>query len=914
MLDATGPRRLHAYVVLGAAPIVVAAGSWLTNVLTSGWNPWLFAALAAVVGMSSFLTVAAERHYRPPETVTTASPAPQALSRPSAWLDVPPRSRHFTGRDELLATLGRVGAEETRGLTAIVPHALYGLGGVGKTHLAIEYAHRNRDRYDLVAWIPAEQPALMRSAFLRIAAAMGLPESDDLEQTVELVRGGLQRGTPFRSWLIVFDNAEEPVTLRPYLPEPAPPHSAGRVLITSRDRTWSSLADTIEVEVLHRHESVALLRKRNPNVSDTDATTLAERLGDLPLALEQASAWIDASGMRISDYLRLLSEHTQELLGANRPADYPTSVAATWGVALDRLSTTDPVAVELLELSAFLGPEPIDRRLLGFGGEVEALTMLKAVLVDPMRLDRAMAHIGKLSLVKFDSARGTIQLHRLVRAVIRARLSPEQRERLGTAAQMLLAAADASVPDTTGAESWWIHAMITPHLRYTGCLASADGRIQELVLRHLNYLYARRDTESCQQLAEKASAAWTKRLGPGHANTLHASVLLATAARELGRTDFSKRLLEEVLGRARRTLGESHPVTLRAANSYGADLRLIGDYRRAHQLDLVNLDQHQAVYGPADARTFQMTHNVAVDLRSLGRFAEALALDEKNRSLLRRTCGVDDLRTIYSGMACVLDLYYLGRYQEALTQAQSVAAEMTGLVGSLSRHPLLESRIQAIVLAAAGQSGPAEELSQQILDKYRTIHGYRHPQTLAMAMTAANIVRHHRPRMALSLANATLAQHEKTYGGEHPATIVALINTAAAERINGEHAEASRHDDQALRLADDVFGAEHWITLCARQGRAINRSIAGDHGTSYHLMNQVYQAAVALHGADHPYTLTCAANLVKAAGRAKRHGAAQPLRAQLSRRLAQGDGGNAVLLRRLRDREWVEFPVELPPY
>ncbi|MEU4688719.1 FxSxx-COOH system tetratricopeptide repeat protein [Actinoplanes sp. NPDC023714] len=891
---------------MGTVPVVVAAGGWLTNVLTSGWNPWLFAALAGVVVASSALSIAVERGRPSP----AAPPRrPEQPAGPPVWLDVPPRSRHFTGREELLALLDRRPGE-SQGVTALVPHALYGLGGVGKTHLAIEYAHRHQNRFDLVAWIPAEQPASLRTAYLRIAEAMGLPESEDTERTLDLVRDALRRGVPFRRWLIIFDNAEEPSSIQRHLPEAAPPHSTGRVLITSRDRGWSSVGDTIEVEVLERDESVALLRRRNPGVSEADAEQLAGQLGDLPLALEQASAWIDASGTAVPQYLGLLSARTRDLLDANRPTDYPMSVAATWGVALDRLATTDSAAVALLELTAFLGPEPIDRRIFRLSDDVPA--MLKAVLDDPLRLDQALTHIGKLSLAKLDPVRGTIQLHRLVQAVVRARVGAERREELRLAAQTLLAAAGEAAGDAADPESWSAHAGITPHLRSAGCLGSGDRRIQELVLRQLTYLFNRGDAESCRDFAEEAWRQWAAKSGPSDVNTLYAAFWVASAARDLGDVPLSKVLLEEVLGRSRRALGNGHPVTLRAANSYGANLRLAGDYRRAYQSDLLNLERCRATYGPDGFWTSAVSNNLAIDLRFLGRFREALALNEEAFALRRRTLGPDHVMTLFSQMACATDLYYLGLYRRSLAIVDSVQSriEQHGLTPNRYLSPPLRAR--ALILTGIGEHERAAVVSRQLLDRYRTVFGPGHPDTLAMAMTTANALRAGYPRESLALARTTVEHHRRMYGPDHPATIAALVNTAVAERSNDEHAAAARHDEQTAPLVAGVFGDDHWVTLCAAAGRGIDLSIAGEHVASCRLLRQTYDTSVAVRGADHPYTLRVGADLAKALRRAGRPQEARALRTDLETRLSGERDGDPTPMAALHRREWAECPVELP--
>ena len=908
-----GRRVLRKPLLVGSLPVVIAAGGWLTNVLTSGWNPWLFGVLVAIVGITSVLAIAAER-AAPAKPAIQPPPAPPVPDPPpGVWIDVPPRGRHFTGRGELLAALDRK-PDDGHTTTVLVPHALHGLSGVGKTRLAIEYAHRNQDSYDLVAWIPAEQQALLHSSYRRIAAAMGIAESDDAELTVDRVRDGLRRGVPFRRWLVVFDNAEAPSALRRYLPESVPPHSTGRVIITSRDRTWSSVAEALEVEVLPRPESVALLRRRNLGMSAPDADRLADQLGDLPLALEQASAWLAASGTSVPDYLHLLTERTDELLKANRAADYPMSVAVTWGVALDRLSIDDPAAVQLLELAAFFGPEPIDRRLFSFAADSELPPETRDALTDPLRLHQAMANIGRLSLAKFDSDRGTIHIHRLVRAAVQARISPERQDSLRAAAQALLAAADASAPELTDPSTWTVHAMITPHLRPTDCLAGTDRRSRALVLHHLSYLFLRGDQRSRHQFAEEARDLWKERLGPDDEDTLMVTTWLATTTQVIGDTRHAETLLAEVLGRARRAHGNVHPVTLFAANSYGASLRIAGLYRDAYELDLRTLRDSHTTFGPSDPRTLQNASNLVVNLRMLGRFEEALVRDRENLKLHREQIESGRTGNFVVPLNCAIDLYHLGRYEECLTMLDFIPAAETQL-GAVHVHVLLAYRTRVTALAARGRTGEAATIARPLLDRHRESFRPYFPPLLAMAMTTANVIRDEHPTEALRLARATLATHREADGGDHPATIAALINTAATERIAGERQAATGHDDEAADAAGRILGGDHWVTLAALAGQGVDRSLAGDHAAAGQLLRQAHDRATATRSAGHPDTLAFAVNLLKAGRRAAIPGDdLKAFRASTMEHLGQGRGSDAVLLRELRGRQWAERPVELPPY
>ncbi|WP_328469598.1 tetratricopeptide repeat protein [Actinoplanes sp. NBC_00393] len=775
MLPEKRTRRVSTPLVIGSLPVVVAAGSWLTNVLTDGWNPWLFGVLAVVVAVSSGLTVAAERaagNLRAVHREPVPVPAP-------IWLDVPPRNRHFTGREDLLAGLDlRTADSADPAVTALVPHALYGLGGVGKTHLAIEFTHRHRSAFDLVAWMPAEQEAVLRSAWLNLARTMGIAESETLERTVDMVRDGLRRGIPFRRWLVVFDNAEDPATLRPYLPEAAQPHSTGRVLITSRNRTWHSLADTVEVEVLHRDESVALLRKRNPGVTDTDAGRLAEQLGDLPLAL-------------------------------------------------------------------------------------------RTVLADPVRLDRAMTQVGRLSLARLDKARGTIQVHRLVQAVVRARLQPNDQAELRSAAQRLLAAAVSSAPWVDEPASWPAHGLITAHLRSAGCVESADRHIQELVLQHIRYLEVRGDSASAHRLAREAWNRWGELLGPDHQLTLRAALSLVEAARTLGEQFTVTPLLEETLSRARRALGETHRVTLKIANSYGGSLRLAGDFRRAYRLDLVTLDRACDTSGETDVFTIRVRNNLAADLRHLGRFADAFALDEENVALRELVLGPHHPDTLYSRWMCGLDRYYLGAHERAHEMIRTVLPEIEADLGAFHVRAL---------------------------------------------QTSAYVTHPSEPAGALSLAVRTLELHRQVYGKEHPATVAALVATAVVERRNNEFGAAARHGREAVALARHVLGADHWITLAAEAGCALDEATTGDLPNAYQLLRAVYERSVAISGAGHPHTLARAANLVRVGRRAFDGAMEQRLRAEIGAAMGLEPGDVVPLLARRRGRGWVECPVEVPPY
>ncbi|MGI5237041.1 FxSxx-COOH system tetratricopeptide repeat protein [Dactylosporangium sp. CA-139066] len=532
-----------------------------------------------------------------------ADPVVPAPRQPGVWPEIwnlEHRNAGFTGRERELATL-------RERLTAGGPdavQALCGMGGIGKTQLAAEYAHRNKDAYDIVWSISAEQAGLIGEQYTALGVALGVVDPQADSTIAEHAVKARLRATD--RWLLIFDNAEAEEDLTRWLPG-----GIGHVIITSRSRHWTHLARVLDVDVLTRAESVELLTTHLPLMAAADAARIAEALGDLPLALAQAAGFLAETAMSVDEYLAALHDEAQVVLDEGRPIDYPRSLATVIALSSEKLAALDPAALAMLQVCALLAPEPVHPELIAaIAADLPLLGPLSAVMAKPMARARSERRIGTYCLARVTP--DGLVLHRLVQAVLRDQLPPVDAAVLRARIETVLGAAEPGDPRDTA--NWPAWGRLLPHLLAADPAQTTNPALRLLARDAIVHLLVRGEPRPAHDLAARLVAAWRETLGEDHPDTLLAATELVWTYRDIGRYDRMRPLAEDTLDRKRAVFGEDHPDTLRSASNLAVVVAALGLDREAREMDEDTLVRRRRVLGEDDPDTLTTRSNLAATL------------------------------------------------------------------------------------------------------------------------------------------------------------------------------------------------------------------------------------------------------------------------------------------------------------
>jgi tetratricopeptide (TPR) repeat protein len=547
---------------------------------------------------------------------------------PPIWNISQHRNPNFTGRESILKAL-RLAL--ISGELAAWKQAITGMGGVGKTQLVVEYIYRHKAEYRIIWWIRSEEPATMAADYASLAVDLNLPEKDFEDQT-EIARAVKRWLEHNPDWLLIFDNAQDTVEIRNYLPL----GGAGHVIITSRNPLWGGVAKLLPARIFDRAESIEFLCKRTGQKDNKAADALADELGDLPLALEQAGAYIETTGISLTAYQELFQSRRKELWGdESHPPDYPDSVATTWSLAMEQVSQESQAAADLLNLCAFLAPDDISMELLS-GGAEHLPELLAATATDKLAMNRAIKALRQYSLI--DTSGEFLSVHRLVQAVVRDRLSEDDRKRWTETVVRLLSA---TFPlDSDDVRTWHQCSRLLPHARVAATHAEAREVAPEVTQHILNqtglYLHGRAEFAEAKVLYERALPLAEKAYGPDHPAVSTIVNNLGRALQDLGDLQGAKEHFKRALKICEKAYGSDHPNVAIRVNNLGGVLYDLGDLQGAKEHFERALKIDEKAYGPDHPNVATIVNNLGSVLQDLGdlqgakeHFKRALKVDEE---------------------------------------------------------------------------------------------------------------------------------------------------------------------------------------------------------------------------------------------------------------------------------------------
>jgi hypothetical protein len=798
------------------------------------------------------------------------TPLPRYPGVPPRIFTARERNTQFTGREQDLRAL----REELRSYTTAVvrPIALLGTAGVGKTSEALEYVHRFRQDYDLVAWIDCQRAAEIDLQFddlvprLHSAFGVTVPSGATVEERARWALSVISDGTTVSHWLIVYDNAEDIDAVSRYLPA-----GGGQVLITSQNQEWASrVARWIMVDTFEQEESVWHLRRVVSSLTGAEAAELATALGNLPVAVTLVAAFLRNTLYPVADYLRQLAAEPSSALEIDALRDYPKGVTAAWDLSLGVLRQRSAAAARLLELFSVMGPN-VALSLVYDRPMAELLERYDPALSEPLVMARVVQEATRLNLLRLDSATNEIQVHQIVQVVVRSRMTQEDLAGARADVQRLLLAAKPR-REVDNPATWARYRLLWPHLGPADVVSSADNQVRTLLIDRLRYIYVLADFNRGITEANAVARRWEGMLAglsdPAVARVLHSQLLqvrfnLANTLRALSRFEEARAMDEEVLAEQVVLLGADHPHALATAGSLAADLRALGSYPAALTRDSQTYPVCVSQYGEGHQRALMAANNLGVSYRLTGQVYEALHLDEQTLSRSAVTFGAGDPRTLTIARNVVRDRLEAGEYPEAAADAQRVYDECSAELGADSPSALDAQVLLGIALRSAGRLIEAGAQFADAMLRLVARFGALNATTLACRLSnSANLVSLERYGEAETEALEVLAEYERALGTQHPHALVCHLNLATALHLKGDHKQALVQVNTALEGLERVLGTQHPYSLAAAMVYAVLLAGQQDSVKAELVEARTANALAQTLGSAHPDTLRCRANLL----------------------------------------------------
>ncbi|GAC1349993.1 MAG: hypothetical protein NVSMB27_28310 [Ktedonobacteraceae bacterium] len=731
------------------------------------------------------------RFTEPAPSLTTQpliEQTPSATSAPSLhtpYWNIPyRRNPYFTGREEILQSL-YTRLRETQGkqeATWTQALAISGLGGIGKTQTAVEYAYRYHADYQAVLWVKADTYETLGSDFVNIARLLQLPQQNEQDQryTVEAVKHWLEEHT---AWLLIFDNVEDLATVNDFIP----PASKGHILLTTRTQAVGTIAQRVDLDKMEPDEATLFLLRRTKVLERTarledasaadsiEARDIVRAMDGLPLALDQAGAYIEETACSLYDFFDNYRRQRSTLLDLRGyyDSEHPASVATTWLLSFEKVEQANAAAAELLRLCAFLHPDGILEEIIT-DGSPELGALLQPVAADRIKLDTAIAALLKFSLVRRNSSMKTLTIHRLVQAILKDSMN-EATQRLW--AERAVRAVNRTFPDGDQVATWQHCQRCLPHVH------------------------------TCVALIEQ----WHMLL-PEAARLLDQAGLYLL---EHAQYNQARYLLSKALEIREAGLGPVHQDVAESLNNLAGLYLYQGMYTRAEPLLGRALAIREQVHGTEHSEVAICLNNLALLYNQQGRYALAEPLFQRALAIWEHQEGAINCAPTHPDVARTLNnLALLYQLQHKFEQAELYYRQGLAIWERVRgpEHPDVAVNLNnlAIVYQHLGKYALAEPLFQRVLAIREKTLGPEHP---GVANSLTYLARLYQSQWKYAEAELlfkhALNIRKRALGPDHPEVAHSLNNLAKLYSTCGKYDQAEPLFRSALATLEQALGMEH---------------------------------------------------------------------------------------------------------
>ncbi len=734
----------------------------------------------------------------------------------------------FTDRETILAALSSFFTFAQAHQTRIL--ALNGLGGIGKTQIALEYLYRSSHLYQSILWLNASSREGFSTDVSALAEKLALSEQDraDEDHLFAAVKHWLHSQP---NWLLVLDHLDD-LTLIDLI---VPAQGSGHILLTTRAQARGEIVSTLPVPQLDTDVGVLFFLHRAgaiparaslgqaPLEAIQQATAIVQAMDGFPLALDQAGAYLEETGCGLNAYLALFQQERATLLGRRGRGvsgqNHPDSVAITLTLAIEKVTQQHPMNLHLLRLLAFLHPEAIPYELL-VDGASELHEPLRSLAARPLALNEALADLHSYSLIHHLADTTTLRIHRITQAVLIDALPKRQQRQWASQAVRLLNRVFPEVLFDTQEEC----ERYLPQAQHCAALIT-------------NF-----------QLALKEGALLLQRLGSycyWKACYREAEIYLTQALQ-----------LQE---QYHRTASQEIAQTL---NSLGLLYHRQARYQEAEKTHLRALELREQTPGPAHSQTAESLHNLAVLYTSLGQYQQAEHFYQRVLTLDEQTIGPEhpDTAKTLNNLALIHSLQ--GNYAQAETTYQRALAIYEHTLSP--NHPDLTYPLNGLgdLAEKRGNYQQAEQFYQRTLAIREQALGDTHPETAHSLNKLADIYEAQgKEQQAEAFYRRALVIGEQALGPDHPNVALFLNNLAFLADKQGKYPQAEQFYQRALKIYERTLGADNPVVADVLNNLGVLYLDTNDEERAEPLLRRALAIRKQIFGSTHPDTAQSLSNL-----------------------------------------------------